>query len=209
MGDIQLAEQSFPATPSAGQGSRWPDYIAPTVFYTDDAGRVWGRTHRNAIIAQSGFATETYVTNSGLLIPSFGVQAQTMLEWVISASKTAAGIAAPIYRVKVGALQSTADTTALTLTGPAQTAIADVGHLTILVTVRSVGAAGVIQGTAGWSHNGAIIGFANNDGGFVEGTSAGFDNTIGKVAGLFVGLTINGGTSAAWTITQVRSRAIW
>jgi hypothetical protein len=132
-----------------------------------------------------------------------------MFEWILSISKTGAGTAAPAYRIRIGTLQTTADLAPLLLTGPAQTAAADIGHLTILVTVRSVGALGVIQGSAGWSHNAASTGFANNDGGMVEGTSAGFHNSPSVVAGNFVGITINGGTSASWTVTQVRARAIW
>jgi hypothetical protein len=206
--DILLDEQTVPSTPSAGQGIWYFDSTISLPFYVDDAGRKWGRSHNASTASQgAGFATDTYVTNSDLGIPSFGVQAQTIFEWLISASKTAAGTATPIYQVRIGANKTTADTSRLTLTGPAQIGTADVGLLSILVTVRSVGAGGVIQGAVNWSHNGAATGFANNDSGSVEATSAAFDNSA--LQGLFVGLSINGGASAAWTITQVRAQAIW
>ena len=208
MGDILLDEQTFPATPAAGQGILWFDSVLNLPFYVDDAGRKWGRSHRASVASQGpGFAADTYVTDSGILIPSFGFQIQTMFEWLLSASKTAAGAATPVYQIRIGAAQTTADTSRLTLTGPAQTAAVDIGICKIVVIVRSVNAAGVIQGTAGWNHNGAAAGFANNDAGTVEATSAGFDNTA--LSGLFVGLSINGGASAAWTVTQSRAIANW
>lgn len=210
-GVIRLTEEAATAftAPSTGFGVYWIDNVhSGALFLVDDTGRRWGRTHRVSVASQgAGFATDTYLTDSGLLVPSFGFQVQTMFEWIISASKTAAGVATPIIQVRIGTAQTTADTSRLTFTGPAQTAAADVGLLSVLVVVRSVNAAGVIQGHASWNHNGAAAGFANNDAGAVEATSAAFDNTA--LSSNFVGLSINGGASAAWTVTQSRAAAIW
>jgi hypothetical protein len=207
MSDIVQDEQKFSSTPAAGVGAWYFDHMLSLPFYVDAAGRKWGHAHRTITVSQTGFVADTYVTNAGILIPSFGLQAKTILEWILSVSKTAAGTATPVYRVRIGTTQTTTDTGVLTLTGPAQTAAADVGILTILLTVRSVGAAGVLQGHSSWSHNGAATGFANNDAGAVQATSSGFDNS--NLAGLFIGLSITGGASAAWTVTQVRTQAIW
>ncbi len=215
MGDVYLSEQSKPTTPAAGNGILWVDATASLPFFTDDAGRHWG-TSRNAAIADqgAGFATDTYVTNSDILIPSFGMQAKTGLLWRISASKTGAGTATPAYAIRIGAARTTADTARLTLTGPAQTAVADIGTLNIMLTVRTVAASGVIQGTAWWDHRGTAantttqgVGFANDGTGHVEGASAGFDNSA--LGGFYVGLSIDGGASAAWTLTQVVAEARW
>jgi hypothetical protein len=208
MGVAKWAEQSVPPTPSSGYSALWPDSTSPQWFTKDDAGRIWGRSHNAAIASQgAGFSSDTYITNSDILIPSFGVQAKTVFTWVISASKTAAGTATPIYYVRIGANRTTGDTARLTLTGPAQTAAVDIGLLTIMVTVQSVSASGVIQGTANWSNNGDKTGFCNNHSGSVEGTSAGFDNSA--LGGSYIGLSIDGGASAAWTLTQVRAEAVW
>lgn len=215
MGDVYLSEQSKPNTPASGNGILWADSTSPQMFTLDDAGRVWGRSHNAAVTAQgAGFATDTYVTNSDILIPSFGLQVKTILTWTLSASKTAAGTATPAYAIRIGANRTTGDTAHLTLTGPAQTAVADIGTLTIMVTVRTVAASGVIQGTAWWSHRGTAantttggVGFANDATGHVEGTSAGFDNSA--LGSSYIGLSIDGGTSAAWTITQVHAEAAW
>jgi hypothetical protein len=216
MADIQTATTTAPSTPSSGNAIWFVDSTAKILCIKDDTGRVAAASSNAAIATQSagGFASDTYVTNSDILIPSFGVQAKTRIVWRLSASKTGAGIAAPIYNVRIGALRTVAgDTARLTLTGPAQTAVIDIANLNVMITVRTVGASGVIQGTAWWDHRGTAAsstggtGFANDGSGHVEGTSSGFDNSA--LGGSYIGLSVNGGTSAAWTVTQVWAEANW
>lgn len=215
MSDIQLDNQSAPATPASGKCIAFIDTIAKILAFKNDTGTIFASSRNAAIASQgAGFASDTYVTNSNLLIPSWGLQAKTVFYWTISASKSGAGTATPIYVIRIGSGLSTSDTARLTLTGPAQTAIADIGTLNIMATVRSIGASGVIQGTAWWNHRGTAAsttvsgtGFANDVTGHIEGTSAGFDMTA--LAGLSVGLSINGGGSASWTLTQVVAEAYW
>ena len=215
MADILLDKQSGPTTPSAGQGIIFIDTTAPILSLKDDSGLYQAKSSNAAIASQgAGFAADTYLTNSDVLIPSFGLQAKAVFLWQISASKTAAGVATPIYSIRIGAARATSDTQRWTATGPAQTAIADIGTLFILATVRNIGAAAVIQGTAWWIHRGTAAsttvsgtGFANDVTGHVEASSATFDSS--GLAGNYIGLSINGGASAAWTLTQVYSRADW
>ncbi len=214
MADILVDVQSVPATPSAGQAVIFVDTTAKILCTKDDTGLVHARSEAASIAAQgAGFASDTYVTGSSLVIPSFSLQVRSTISWRISASKTAAGVAAPVYVIRIGANQTTADAAILTLTGPAQTAIADIGTLIIMMTIRSIGGAGVMQGTAWWEHRGTAIntttsgtGFANDTTGHVEGSSAGF-NTVTN--GQFIGVSVNGGASAAWTVTQVQTEAAW
>lgn len=207
MGVLQLARTSAPSLESSGFAKLHIDGVIAAAIVTDDVRRS-GRSHRTSVAAQgAGFAADTYVTNSGLLVPSFGLQAQTMFEWLISTSKTAAGVATPIYTFRVGLLQTTSDIAFHSVTGPAQTAAVDTGLLSVLLVVRSVGAAGVMQATVAWSHDAAAAGFANNDASAAEATSGGINNSAFQ--GTYVGLSINGGASAAWTVTQVRAQAIW
>ena len=217
MAKIILAEESVPSTPSSGNGTIFVDSTTSMPASKNDAGRAMllGGGSMNASIASLTVnAADTYVTDSDLLIPSFGLQVRSNFIWLISASKTGAGIAAPIYNIRIGANRSTADTVRLALTGPAQTAIADIGTLMIQAVIRSVGASGVIQATAFWSHRGTAAntttsgtGFANDTTGHVEATSAGFDTTT--AAGQYIGLSVNSGTSGVWTVTQVRAEAMW
>ena len=215
MADVFVANQSVPATPSSGNSVIFVDSTAKILCVKTDDGRVAGYSFNSAVASQgAGFATDTYVINSDILIPSFGVQAKTQFMWLISASKSGASTAQPVYSIRIGANRTTADTARLALTGPAQTAIADIGTLCIICTVRNVGAAGVIQGTAFWSHRGTAAntttsgtGFANDSTGHVEGSGAGFDNQ--SLGGLYVGLSINGSTASSWTVTQVQAEAVW
>lgn len=212
-----FTEESAPGTPGAGIANYWFDTTADGLLCVkNDAGRVQARSSNASIAAQTagGFATDTWVTDSDLKIPSFGLQVRTCFTWRISASKTGAGIAAPAYAIRIGTLRAVTDTARLTLTGPAQTAVADIGTLNIMVVVRSIGATGVMQGTAWWDHRGTAAntttsgtGFANDTTGHVEGTSAGFDMTA--LAGNYVSLSMNGGLSAAWSVTQVQAEVDW
>jgi hypothetical protein len=216
MARIILAEETTPSTPSSGSGTIFVDSTTSRLSFVDDNGRkyvVTGGGLTNASIASLTVnAADTYVTDSDLLIPAFGVQARTRFVWQISASKTGAGVATPIYSVRIGAARTTSDTARLALTGPAQTAVADIGTLIIMVTVRTIGAAGVIQGTAFWAHRGTAAntttsgtGFANDSTGHVEGTSAGFDNSA--LGGQYIGISLNSGTSGVWTLTQCHATA--
>lgn len=211
MAEILLDEQGAPSTPASGKMLLYPDSSASVFVQKNDAGRVEGDASRASVAALTLNAANTYVTNSGLIMPAHGIQAGMVWEWKMSASKTAAGIAAPIYTVVIGSLQTTGDTIRQTLTGPAQTAIADIGLLTILVIARAGGSGTILAGSAHWSHRGTAAsttvsgtGFANDVSGAVENTAATFDSSA--MAGQYVGLCINPGASGVWTMTQAFGR---
>lgn len=205
MSDILLDEQSFPSAPSAGQMIVYPDSGNSQWTQRNDAGLFLGDLS-GSITAQIGsHSADTYY--KGLLLPSFSMQAGMVIEWSFPVTKTA-GTAAPAYNIRIGAAGTTADTARLTINGAAQTAVADTGFVRVMVTVRSVGVAGVMQGMVWLQHNLAATGLANTPAGFslVEGTSAGFDNTA--LGGQFIGLSVNPGASGAWVVNQVLQK-IW
>ena len=215
MADWLLDNQSAPGTGSAGQSVVWVDSVAKTLCVKDDAGRVSAYTGNASVTAMAaGFAVDTYLTNSDLIIPSCGLQTKAKFFWQMSASKTNAGVAGPIYVVRIGTGKATTDTARLTLTGPAQTAVVDIGTLNIMVVVRVAGAACVIAGSAWWNHRGTAAntttsgtGFANDSTGHIEGTSAAFDASA--LVGQYIGISINGGLNAVWTPTIVTAEASW
>lgn len=170
-----------------------------------------GNAIRNASVATQGpgFAVDTYLTGSDLQMPASGMLAKMVFTWTVVASKTAAGAVAPIWQVRIGSTRTTTDASRLSVTGVVQTAAADSGIFTVTATVRSVGTgtAGVLQGAVQLDHNLAATGFANNAAGIAVATGAGFDNSA--LASQYVGLSVNGGTSAAWTVTQVQAEVIW
>jgi hypothetical protein len=64
-----------------------------------------------------------------------------------------------------------------------------------------------MQGVVSISHELASTGFAVNINGHAQAASAGFDNSA--LAGQYIGLSIDAGASAAWTIRQLTAEAIW
>jgi hypothetical protein len=151
-------------------------------------------------------ATDTYLTGSGILIPSIGMPIGSKITWTIAANKTAAGVAAASWNVRIGAAQSTADTSRLNIVQGAQSAAADQGIFQVVLTVRSVGALGVIRGDLAVSgHHAAATGFGNGAG----AVSVGFDNTAAAINGQYIGLSVDTGAAAAWTVTQVQAEGIW
>lgn len=204
MADVFMAEQSGPSTPSSGNIILYGDSSNSQFYQKNDAGLYQGDWSK-AITAQiASHSADTYYT--GIQLPSFSMQAGMCFMWEFVATKTA-GTTAPVYTIRIGNNQTTADTSRLAITGAAQTAVADTAFVKIMVTCRSVGVTGVLQGLIWLQHNLAATGFANTPAGFnlVEGTSAGFDNTA--LGGQFIGLSVNPGASGAWVVNQCLLRA--
>lgn len=202
MADILIDNQSAPATPAAGKSVLWVDSTTKKQAQTDDAGHHYGTLSRNWATASQGpgFAADTYITNSGLLIPSPGLQVGQLFRWMVSLSKTAAGVATPILIVRLGSIQSTADAAVITLTGAAATAAAAGGHLIVTAQIRTVSATGVV--VAAFGFDASVLAF----GGGIDGVSGTLDLTAR--AGQYMGLSFNGGASAAITVSGVHAELI-
>jgi hypothetical protein len=148
----------------------------------------------------AGFASDTYVTASRIVLPQARMQAGTYYRLRIVVTKTNAGTATPVFTLRTGTAGTTADTSRLAYTGVAQTAAIDTGFIEILATFRAVGASAVLAAWLRFDHDLASTGFANATRGFQgQAVSAAFDSTT---ASMGIGLSINGGTNAAWTIQQ-------
>lgn len=185
------------ATPASGKSVLMFDSTTKKLTVLDDGGKFRsGNMSENAATAQqTGFATDTYVTGSGILIPSFGMQVGQLYCWEIGIEKTAAGTAALAVTIRTGSNQSTADTSRCALVQTvAQTATASANILLVRAFVRTVSASGVLIGSMG------STGTQMGDGDRI--VSATFDNTA--MAGLYVDLSMNGGASASYTIDYVK-----
>ena len=113
-------------------------------------------------------------------------------------------MAQPVITVRFGTAGTAADASLGTLTLPAQTAVADDGRVMLTITFRSVGSgtAAVIQAVASLTHGLAATGLSTAASPVARLTSPGFNNTL---ANAVLGISINAGASAAWTITQVQA----
>ena len=139
--------------------------------------------------------TVTYLTNSGILVPSTGMAVGQVYRWYIGVTKTAAGTATPIWTFRSGSAQTTADATILTITGTAQVATASGTLIIVTVLVRAVGSGttGIVVGSI--NTGAASFGIGGN------AVSAGYANNA--EGGKYMGLAVNTGASAAWTVNSV------
>lgn len=204
MADIVLDNQTTPTTAAAGKSIIYVDATTKKTIQLDDSGIARGQPlSRNITTASqgAGFASDTYVTNSNILIPSCGIQAGMCFRWHISVSKTAAGTATVVFTFRLGTALTTADTSILALTTTvAQTAAVSQGLFIISLGVRTSGASGVVAGGVGVATNSAGLG------GGIDGASGSVD--LSAAAGKSLGLSINAGASAAWTITSCAGELI-
>lgn len=162
-----------------------------------------------SVAAQAGFAANTYLDGSRLLLPTGLVRAGTSMYWVFDAVKTAASTAAPSIIIRVGTAGAIGDTARVTFTFSVQTAVIDRAIFEIWANFRSVGSgtAAVVAGIARLHHQLAATGFNTVQPAGLQTlavTSGGFDSTP---AGTYAGLSVLGNTAAAWTVTVVQAQA--
>lgn len=202
MGTFNTATQTAPSTPSSGYSRIWVDSTSKKLVSTDDGG-----THRGGTLAtnhatsqQTGFASDTYLTGSNITIPSFGMQVGQLYQWVVGIEKTNAGTTALVATVRLGTNGTVADTSRAALTQTvAQTATASVTMMSVYVFVRTVSASGVLVAHLDIGGNsGTTTGWGDGD----RIVSSTFDNSA--VGGQQIGLSLNGGTSASYTIDLVK-----
>lgn len=199
MAELLLDTQGTGITPASGKTLVYPDSSSKQVTSLDDTGRKLSLggiiTNWNTVDVVAN-AADTYLTGSMLTVPQHLLQVGTTLRWKIWMTKTAAGVASPVWSLRVGIAGTTADTVRCTFTGGAQTAVVDTGYVEIVAVVRNIGAAGVLAGGLALAHNLASTGFALTANTVLQSTSAGFDTTA---AGLKIGISVNPGASAIWT----------
>lgn len=149
---------------------------------------------------------DTYLTGSAVAIPQGKIQVGTQYRCKFNVVKTGAGTGAPTIGVKVGTAGTTADTTRVTLTFAAQTAVIDEGVFEVLCTFRQSGATSLIQALGNLWHRLVTTGL-NVTATFtsVLNTGAAFDATA---ANLKIGLVINTGASSSWTIQVVQAELV-
>jgi len=205
MADILLDNQAAPSTPASGKSILWVDSTTKKLVQTDDSGVRHGMLSRNFSTASQSPATSTdvYITNSGLLIPSYGMEAGQFYRWTMAVNKTATGTTAYVMTIRLGAAQTTSDTGRVTLTATqVQTGVASSGIFIVNCLVRNVGTAGVLVGAVNVITSEAI---ATGFGGGVDSVAGSFDNSA--VNGQFLGLSVNS-QAGAWTITSAYAELV-
>lgn len=199
-------------TPASGVGAAFFDSTLKLLSVKDDAGAVqvptYGAKNQSVTTPGAGFAADTYLVGSSINLGAISqLKAGSRYHCLFDVTKSAAGTATPILIVRFGTAGAVTDAAILTFTFNLQTAVADNGTFEIFVTFRTIGSgtSAVLQGQAILRHNLAITGLGSvNPTGWqqVIVTSSGFNSTP---ANSIIGVSVNGGASAAWTITQVQA----
>lgn len=211
MSDLLVDVQSAPVTPAAGQAVIYVDSSSKKLSTKNDAGIVDTMDDITAysVVAQgAGFATDTYLAGSAIPFLATSPRVGTQYQVTFDVSKTGAGTATPILIVRVGTLGTVVDAARLTFTFPAATAAADVGTFTVWAIFRTIGATGVMQGRANLIHDGGatgLTGLSVRPGPTLQVTSGAFDTTV---ANSIIGVSVNGGLNAAWTVQLVEAQAL-
>jgi hypothetical protein len=117
-------------------------------------------------------------------------------------SNKGGGTATPTYIIRYGTAGTTADTARITMTGAAQTAVADEAYFVMEVGFRAVGASAVMVANHKMIHRLGTTGFSVTAANVlmtpvVSGT---FDS---GVANSILGLSVNPGASGAWVTDLV------
>jgi hypothetical protein len=215
MADILIDNQAQPTAPASAKSLLYVDATSKELVQAEGTAGLFKtvRPLTNANTADVvANAANTYLTGSGLTIPPALVRAGTILTWRFSMTKTAAGVATPIWTIVVGTAGTVADTARITLTGAAQTAVVDTGFVDIQAVVRSNGAAGVCTGIYTLSHvlsTSAVLGTPTGlcvlPTDVRQATSAGFDMTV---SASIWGVCVNPGAASVWTFQHVSATGV-
>lgn len=156
-----------------------------------------------AIADQSiGASVTAYLTNSDIHISAGRpLKVGTTMRWHVTFNKTAAATVAMTFDLRVGTAGTTGDTSRLSLSTGAQSAIVDNGEIEVAMTVRSISASGVIHARMQFQKNAPLAtGLGDVQTHTAEATSATFDTTA---TNLVFGLSLTTGALHAITIKSV------
>lgn len=174
---------------------------------TSDLVVALGSVYNASVASQTGFSADTYLVGSSIAIPAGRLQAKSLYRCKFNVVKTAAGTATPIINIRFGTAGSTADTSRGTLTFSAQTAVIDEGVFDFTAIFRTVGSgtSAVLRSLCRLTHRLSITGLGTGVSEPEIALSGGFDSTV---ASSIIGLSVNGGTSAAWTVEAVTAELV-
>jgi hypothetical protein len=145
-------------------------------------------------------AADTYLAGSNLSNFAPYLQAGTHFKWRLRATKTGAGVTAPIFNIRYGTAGAIGDTARTTVTGAAQTGVADEASFEVDGIFRVAGASAVLQMICNINHRLATTGFATLQYQSLAALSAAFDATP---AASIIGLSVNPGALGVWTFQGV------
>jgi hypothetical protein len=151
-------------------------------------------------------ATTALLTGSLISVPAGKLRIGTAFRFSLSVSKTAAGTAANTFNFRLGTAGTTSDSSICAFALPVSTAVADVGIVDVLITVRGpLSASCLAQGNLTLAHNLSATGLATIPCVSINTLSGTFDATV---ANLKASLSCTTAASTVLTFQQVVAEAI-
>lgn len=154
----------------------------------------------------AGFASDTYLAGSRILIPANYPKVGTRYRLVLAVSKTGAGVAAAVFTVRYGTAGAIGDNSRFVFTFGIQSGVIDTGTFELYMHFRVAGAVAVLAGFARCLHHLAATGLtttgAAGNGIIIPAPSSAFDATP---ANSFIGVSLNAGSLAVWTVSVVEA----
>lgn len=177
-------------------------FIGPTPQLVGPGGLV------NASVADQTInaATTALLTGSLLSVPAGKLRIGTAFKFRLDLSKTAAGTAANTFNFRLGTNGTTADASICAFALPIGTAVVDVGHVEIGITIRGpLSASCLAQGNLTLVHNLSATGLATIPAVCIRTLSGTFDATV---VNLKASLSCTTAASTVLTFQQVIAEAI-
>lgn len=177
------------------------EYIEGTGFFTISSAQLpWNVGNSNSGGAVVASTADTYLTGSSLPLVNI-LQAGLVLRWRFSMTKTGAGVATPIYTVRLGTNGTTADTSLGTFTGVAQTGVIDTGWHEMELIVQTASSSGTGEAVLRMDHKLTTTGLANAA--QVQILQIAPTAVNWTQAGGIIGVSCNPGASGIWTFQTV------
>lgn len=149
---------------------------------------------------------DTYLPGSKITIAAGDVVVGSTYHAVINIVKTAAGTNSGPLTLRFGTLGTTSDASIAVLMGAQTgTGVVDTGTIELWVTFTAVGASASVRYTVNLLHNNATAGLWTTASNVTNGTPA-QSSTFNSTTGTMIGLSYNGGTSAAHTVYVLRAQ---
>jgi hypothetical protein len=171
--------------------------------------RAFGQRRKvNSATQAISAATLTKINGSEIAIPAGqNIQVGSVFQWQIVATKTAAGLAARTFHIRLGTNGTTADTAIATFTSPAGTAVADVAYIEIIAVCMSIAAnVATFECSFILSHNLSATGWATTGNQVISPPTSTATLDI-STAGLIMSISLTTGSAEAPTIRQVFAQA--
>jgi hypothetical protein len=160
----------------------------------------------SSVTSQSPAAVDVYLTGSNITVGAGDFKAKGQYKCLFDVVKSA-GTGGIVITVRIGTLGAIGDTSRMTFTFPAGTSVADTGTMEVVVNWRTVGSgtSAVIAGLCRAQKNvitaAGLWGDTSAAKTIVGAVSAGFASNTATA----IGLSFNGGTAFAGTVTTVQA----